>query len=171
MAAMIVIFAGAILWLEFLMLRHVHRASLREAQAATEAARTTRVEDLLARMASEIAVLLDLRACWFEPFPFDTLLPRIEEGRIVLPVEEPGMAPWSDAGVELPVRRNGLTIGRFVLQPGTPSVGVAFSPTARDRALAIADRLAEPVAAALVRGDGSRLRLRNARAESSQAPR
>ena len=36
----------------------------------------------------------------------DAQLPRIEQGRIVLPVPEPGVAPWSDVGVELPVLAN-----------------------------------------------------------------
>ena len=110
------------------------------------------IDDVLADAACEITALFDLRACWFEAFPFDALLPRIEPGRIVLPTAEPGVAPWSDSGVELPVRLNGLTLGRFVLQPGCPTAGAGLAPTARDRALAIADRVAAPLGAALTAG-------------------
>ncbi len=64
--------------------------------------------------------MLELCACRFEPFPFEVQLPRIEPGRIVIPVEEPGIAAWSgQAGVELPVHLSGLTVGRFVLVPAT----------------------------------------------------
>jgi hypothetical protein len=154
MAAMIVILAGAALWLEVLVMRAMHRTSTRSAGSENHTPRDAPVEDLVARAAVEITALLDLQACWFEPFPFDTLLPRIEDGRIVLPVPEPGVAPWSDAGgVELPVRSNGLSVGRFVLQPGAATVGVRFPPTARDRAIAIAGQLGPAVAVALVGAD------------------
>jgi hypothetical protein len=155
MAAMILLLAVAALWLEVAALRNIHRASLRGVQIAQRARPQPRIEDLLTRTAGEIAALLDLRSCWFEPFPFDALLPRIEHGRIVLPVPEPGIAARHDAGVELPVRWNGLTLGRFVLQPAEPTVGVGFGPTARDRALAMATEAAAPLAAALTRGDAS----------------
>jgi hypothetical protein len=154
MAAMIVILAGAALWLEVLVMRAMHRTSTRSAGSENHTPRDAPVEDLVARAAIEITALLDLQACWFEPFPFDTLLPRIEDGRIVLPVPEPGVAPWSDAGgVELPVRSNGLSVGRFVLQPGAATVGVRFPPSARDRAIAIAGQLGPAVAVALVGAD------------------
>ena len=149
MAAIILIFAGVVVWLEVAAAKHIGRASLREAQAAYVAAPGATTEDQLAHTAGQIAVLLDLRACWFEPFPFDELLPRIEHGRITLPMPEPGVAPCSNFGVELPVRMNGLTLGRFVLVPPKPSVGVVFSPTARDQALALAERLGPPLAVAL----------------------
>ena len=92
-------------------------------------------------VADQLVSLLGLRACWFEPFPFDELLPRIEPGRVVLPPEEPALGPWTiDHGVELAVRCNGLPLGRFVLISGEPTVGVAFPPGARDAALVVADR-------------------------------
>ena len=158
MAAVILILAGAAFSLELVAMRNMQRTSLRDARVTEQPRRDAGIEDLLARTTSEITALLDLQACWFEPFPFDALLPRIEAGRIVLPVPEPGVAPWSDAGVELPVRLNGLTIGRFVLQPNAPTAGVVFPPTARERARETATQLAEPLAAALIRGDAQRLR-------------
>src|SRR5438445_13609558 len=61
-----------------------------------------------------LIAMFGLRACWFESFPFDVQLPRIEPGRIVLGADEPGTSSWSlDLGVELPVRHCGLTIGRY----------------------------------------------------------
>ena len=85
-----------------------------------------------------LIAMFGLRACWFESFPFDVQLPRIEPGRIVLAADEPGIASWSlDLGVELPVRFCGLTIGRYVLVPASPTTGVDFSPTRRAEALSM----------------------------------
>jgi hypothetical protein len=92
-------------------------------------------------VADRLVSLLGLRACWFEPFPFDDLLPRIEPGRIVLPPDEPSVGPWTiDHGVELAVRCNGLPLGRFVLISRQPTVGVALPPAAREAALLVAER-------------------------------
>ena len=149
MAAIILIFTGLVVWLEVGAMKRIGRQSLRDAQAAYAAPCTANIQDQLARTAGEIAELLELRACWFEPFPFDGLLPRIEEGRIVLPMPEPGVKPCADTGVELPVRVNELTVGRFVLVPAEPTVGVVFPPTSRDRAIALAAQTGPPLADAL----------------------
>jgi len=157
MAAIVILFATAVLWIDVVAVR----ALLRNARTPTAvylAPRDVPVEDRLCNAALEMTVMLDLRGCWFEPFPFDRQLPRIEQGRIVLPPAEPGIAPWSDAGVELPVVANGLTVGRFVLEPSVGSVGAVFSPTVRERAVAMADDLAPSVAVAVIRGDADRLR-------------
>lgn len=98
----------------------------------------------------------DLGDCWFEPFPFDAQLPRIERGRIVLPAAEPGVAPWQfDNGVELPVRVHGLTLGRFILLPSTSTCGAKLSPHDRAEALAAVDRLAPSIAAAIPLWEGA----------------
>lgn len=111
-------------------------------------------ELLLARTADRLTALLDLRGCTYEPFPFDVQLPRIEPGRIVLPEQEPGLEQWSlDAGIELPVRFHGLTLGRYVLLPRTRTVGVALSPSARSDAIALAAKLGAPIAAAWLAAD------------------
>ncbi len=108
---------------------------------------------MLHAAATHLVSLFDLRACRFEPFPFDEQLPRIERGRIVLPAAEPGVAPWSGAdGVELPVRHAGLTLGRFVLVPATPTTGVGFSAAVRADAIEFAAELSLPIAEALVSG-------------------
>jgi hypothetical protein len=104
------------------------------------------VEPLLDVISALLVEHLDLRDCWFEAFPFDTQLPRIEPGRIMLPEPEPGLAPWAlDNGVELPVRYGALTVGRFVLVPRTRTTGTAFDPELRAAAL----ELMGPVAAAV----------------------
>jgi len=72
---------------------------------------------------------------------------------ILLPAAEPGVAPWStDAGVELPVRFRGLTIGRYVLTPATRTVGVALPPGARAAALAMVAEAGAAIANANVGG-------------------
>jgi len=150
MAAVYLVVAGVVLWLEIAGMRIAHRASLQSA-GIVETPRAPKLELLFATTFSELAVLCDLRACWFEMFPFDTALPRIESGRIVGPAEEPGV-PASYTGVELPVRLNGLTLGRIVLLPSAQSVGTVFTPIARERAIELAAELAAPVAAALTKG-------------------
>jgi hypothetical protein len=98
-----------------------------------------------------LIAMLGLRACWFEPFPFDVQLPRIEPGRIVLPADEPGISSWSlELGVELPLRHRALTVGRFVLVPPSPTTGVDFSPARRDAAMAMVAQVGSLIAAAMV---------------------
>jgi hypothetical protein len=104
----------------------------------------------IARTASRLITMFDLRDCRFEPFPFDTQLPRIEPGRIILPGDEPGLEPWSlDGGIELPIRFRDLTVGRYVLSPRIRTSGVALSPTGRWVAIALATDLGEIIAARL----------------------
>lgn len=104
-----------------------------------------------------LIAMFELRACWFESFPFDGQLPRIESGRIVLPADEPGVAPWSgEAGIELPVRHRGLTLGRFVLVPAAPTTGVGFSAAARDEAMTMAACVGVGIATVMIaESDGS----------------
>jgi hypothetical protein len=112
---------------------------------------TPRPETVVANAADQLTALLDLRGCWFEPFPFEVQLPRIESGRIVLPAEEPGIEPWTlDRGVELPVRFRSLTLGRYVLLPRTRTAGVALSSSARAAAIALAEEIGAPIAAAML---------------------
>jgi hypothetical protein len=106
--------------------------------------------ELIGQFAAELTARFDLRACWFEPFPFDTLLPRIEPGRIVVPAAEPGVRSFTDwhagDGVELPVRYEALTLGRYVLVPRTSTCGVALAPTSRDDAITRARLVGEKLA-------------------------
>jgi hypothetical protein len=98
-----------------------------------------------------LIAMLGLRACWFEPFPFDVQLPRIERGRIVLPADEPGISSWSlELGVELPLRHRALTVGRFVLVPLSPTTGVDFSPASRAGAIEMVAPVGSLIAAAMV---------------------
>jgi len=102
----------------------------------------------IAQTARCLVTMFDLHDCWFEPFPFDTQLPRIEPGRIVLPGDEPGLESWSlEAGVELPVRFRELTVGRYVLLAKRPTAGVALSPSLRSDAITLAAAAGEIVAA------------------------
>ena len=108
----------------------------------------------IARTAERLTGMFDLVGCRFEPFPFDTQLPRIEPGRIVLPGEEPGLEPWSlDTGIELPIRFRDLTVARYVLVPRRPTAGAALSPSLRWVAIALATQLGEAIAARLLFSD------------------
>jgi hypothetical protein len=114
----------------------------REVSEADDAVETARIA---------LGSLVDLDACSFEPWPFDVLLPRIERGRIVLPADEIGVrsyADWKpDHGIELPLRIDGLQIGRFVLVPSDATTGVTLPCSARDAALVIADECATALTA------------------------
>lgn len=156
MAAILLVLAGIAAWLEIHAMRRMARNSLRDAQAAYPIPPGTGVDEVLAETASTLAGLLDLQACWFEPFPFDALLARIEQGRIVVPAAEPGVAPCSGLGVELPVRANGLTLGRYVLIPAVRGTGVMFPPTARDQAIVLATQSGQLLAAALIDDESTR---------------
>jgi hypothetical protein len=101
-----------------------------------------------------LIAMFGLRACWFECFPFDVQLPRIEPGRVVVPADEPGVAPWSgEAAIELPVRHRSLTLGRFVLVPALPTIGVALPSSARAEAMSMAASVGASIAAPLVAGE------------------
>jgi len=97
-----------------------------------------RVESFAAR----IKLRLGLRACWFEAFPFERLLPRLERDRVVLPAACPGARPYREwqpgHGIELPVRYRSLLLGRFVLVPARPTCGVAIPSGLRPDAIEIA---------------------------------
>jgi len=108
-------------------------------------------EPVLYATATSLVAKFALRACRFEPFPFDVQLPRIEPGRIVVPAAEPGIAAWSgEPGVELPVRYRGLTVGRFVLVARSPTTGVAFAPSDRAEAISMMEGLGAVIAAAIL---------------------
>ena len=108
-------------------------------------------DDTVDQAAARLVSRLGLRACWYEPFPFAALMPRIEVGRIVLQPSEPGVAPWAfGGGVELPVRFAGLTLGRFVLVPTRRTTGVTFSPSERAEAIGWAEGVGSVLAAAML---------------------
>ena len=108
-------------------------------------------ESVIEATATRLIEMFGLQACWFDPFPFDAQLPRIEEGRIVLPAPEPGVVPWAyGLGIELPVRFGDLTVGRFVLVPESPTTGVGFAPARRSEAISMADAIGLELATALL---------------------
>jgi hypothetical protein len=109
-------------------------------------------QEAVRALAGRLVAMFGLKDCRYESFPFDAQLPRIEPGRILLPSAEPGLAPWEPGyGVELPVRTDGLTLGRFVLVPsGGSTCGAALSPRCRATAISLAERLAPVIAAAIL---------------------
>jgi hypothetical protein len=155
MAALILLLASAVVWFDIAAIRHLQRASF-QPRIVAPTPRASNVDRLLAQTLRELVALFDLRACWFEAFPFDTQLPRIEPGRIMVPAKEPGSPPVSYTSIELPVRLDDLTLGRIVLLPSAQSVRDISSLIARETAIAMAAALAAPIAAALRSGDLSR---------------
>jgi hypothetical protein len=109
---------------------------------------------------ARIKVRLELRACWFESFPFDRQLPRLEADRVVLPATEPGLVPYADwapeHGIELTVCARGHTLGRFVLVSERPTCGVAFPIAARRDAVEIAREAGDAVARHWIESDFQR---------------
>jgi hypothetical protein len=106
---------------------------------------------LLDDVSAWLIQLFDLRDCWFEPFPFEVQLPRIEPGRIVLPASEPGVRDWRfGGGIELPVRAHGLTLGRFILLPPEDTCGVALGANDRATAIDVVEAIAPTIADAVL---------------------
>jgi hypothetical protein len=155
MAVVVVALACVALWIDFHVVRYLYRTSGYR-RAVEPAPRSSDLEQLFQCTFRELTELFELRACWFEPFPFDTALPRIEPGRITVPSDEPGHPPVAYTSIELPVRLEGLPVGRIVLLPSAQTVRFVASPSARDTALELAAVLAGPVAAALKDDDTSR---------------
>jgi hypothetical protein len=111
------------------------------------------VEDLTAAAEAELADLLGLRHCRFEPIPFDTTLTRLDRrpgGRhkLVLHQEEAAPPLGSNDEVELAVRARGHQLGRFVL--GMPRGGfpLLIPLSAREVAFALVDQLGTTLASA-----------------------
>jgi len=106
--------------------------------------------DVVGPVADEPMARPDLRTCGFAPFPFDGVLPRSEPVRIVIPAAEPGarsFVSWHPGdGVELSVRYNALSLGRFVLVAAVSTCGVALLPTFRANAVALARLVGEELA-------------------------
>jgi len=106
-----------------------------------------------------LCAALDLVSCAFETWPFHASLPRIERGRVVIPADEVGARSyraWVPAdGIELPVRIDGLQIGRFVLVPRIATAGVALPVADRERALDIAEACAAALSDRFTEGASS----------------
>ena len=155
MALVVVLIACVLVWFDIAAIRHLQR-SQQSARGVEPDSRASNLDHLFAQTFGVLTALFDLRACWFEAFPFDTVLPRIEPERIMVPAGVPGNPPVCYTSIELPVRLDGLTLGRIVLLPTALSLHEISSPSARETAIALAAELAAPVAAALRSGDLSR---------------
>ncbi|HEV3364079.1 MAG TPA: DUF4118 domain-containing protein [Acidimicrobiia bacterium] len=123
-------------------IRRIHRI-------AEEAARGDDTTQFLSLAEQELAGLLTLRDCRFEPWSSREERPRIERnGHVdtrVWRVAPGGLFELPAGEVDLPVRGRGSELGRFVLRP-TPGVGVTLEQ--RVVAVAIADQVGAVLAAA-----------------------
>jgi hypothetical protein len=104
-------------------------------------------DDLIAAAEAELSDLLGLRDCRFEPFPFDTTLPRLERQRTgwhKLVIHQHEFEPvWGpDHEVELPVELGGQQLGRFVLDSRPGAFPLLIPRHAREVAFALVDQLA-----------------------------
>jgi hypothetical protein len=110
-------------------------------------------------VADDLTAVLAASKTRFEPWPYDRELPVVHKGGVTLPADEPGalgFKAWSASdGIALPVSSPaGLELGRFVVVPRTPTVGLAWKSKARARALDIAQRYGATLADHL-RAEGS----------------
>ncbi len=92
---------------------------------------------------TELIEILGLDDCEFERPPFFASVPTLRHGGIMMP---PRMALPDDRldayrQVELPVRGEGLEVGRFVLHLPERTTGIGLAPDARRSAVALADQL------------------------------
>jgi hypothetical protein len=98
---------------------------------------------------ARLATLEGVDAWRYEPFPFDSRLPRLVPGGWEVPGDEPGcasLATWTAAdGLEVPVWVGGLQIGRFVLT-GPISAELEWFQASRARAVGVAERLGSALA-------------------------
>jgi hypothetical protein len=95
--------------------------------------------------------MLDAAETRYEPWPYDAELPTMHSRGVTLPADEPGVASfrqWSPSdGVAIPVcGPDAFELGRFVVVPRSPSVGVVWKPSARARALDLAERYGSTLA-------------------------
>ena len=105
---------------------------------------------LIENVRRELMGLIPLERCWFEPSPFETKMPRLSHGRVVMPVDDPRVMqldPTPSRLVELPVYGHGRIQGRFVLQFAEPSIGLSIPEEVRTTAVALADQLGVALAA------------------------
>ena len=93
---------------------------------------------------NELTRILDLKSCRFERPPFSTSLPELRHRGVRLRAGAEDTTGLHSQ-LELPVRANGQTLGRFVLT--MPTEGSGLHLPASDRALAVA--LADQLGAAL----------------------
>jgi hypothetical protein len=96
--------------------------------------------------------VLQLADCEFQRPPFVDALPRLRRTGVAYPpaVEGPGAAGTDDeTDVELPVRADGLEVGRFVLRLPPGVTGLDLAPQARATAVALPDQLGVILLAAL----------------------
>jgi hypothetical protein len=105
---------------------------------------------LIDNVRRELIGLIAPERCWFEVPPFETKMPRLTHGRVVMPTDDPRVMqldPTPSRLVELRVFGNGEVQGRFVLEFAVPTIGLSIPAEARTVAVALADQLGVALAA------------------------
>jgi hypothetical protein len=107
---------------------------------------------LITIVQTEIAALLPVRACRFEPPPFPHDLPELTHQGIRVPGSEPD--DHGNGRVALPIYGAGRVVGRFVLELEHGTTGITLRPDDRALAVALADQLGTVLADAVPHEEG-----------------
>jgi K+-sensing histidine kinase KdpD len=126
-----------------------HRSERRSALDRAEVAHVRRVSELAAGgepagrligiVQTELAQLLPVSGCRFEPPPFSTELPVLTHQGVRVPATE--RDDTATGRVALPVYGAGRPVGRFVLHLRDGSTGITIPTNDRALAIALADQL------------------------------
>jgi hypothetical protein len=128
-----------------------HQAEIERMRRVVEVgAGSDRPGRLIENVRRELVGLIPLERCWFEAPPFETKMPRLTHGRVVMPTDDPRVMqldPTPSRLVELRVYGGGQIQGRFVLEFAEPSIGLSISEEVRATTVALADQLGVALAA------------------------
>jgi hypothetical protein len=102
---------------------------------------------LITIVRTEIAALLPVRTCRFQPPPFPHDLPELTHQGIRVPGSEPD--EQVDGSIALPIYGAGRPVGRFVLELEHGTTGITLRPDDRALAVALADQLGTVLADAV----------------------
>lgn len=122
--------------------RAAAEAELLELRALLELAAAGERPGRLITVAERALVLATGLACRYEAVPFLDNLPELHHAFLEVRPGDPGPLATPNL-VQVPVRANGVLIGRFVLELEKPTPVAALSQDWRARATAIADQLGQ----------------------------
>jgi hypothetical protein len=127
------------------------RSESKAAESRAEVVRVRRLSELAAGGESrgrligivqgELAALLPVRRCRFEPLPIREEIPELTHQGVRIPGSHDAPPFPAPGRVSLPVYGAGRPLGRFVLELDQGATGISVPPEDRALALALADQL------------------------------